>query len=379
MARAQIRDARHDSLLLGTGMGPRKAGTSGPIERFISNHLMPSVRTTRPESLPAVDLCQSQIALRAVLASVLMLAVGVALDSSTRDVATWWASFSMGCALTVPAVLSWLVAGCMVFRRFADQATGRALAAVVAGAVAAVWPWLGWQGLQGAEVDSLRAVGLAAAGALSAAAFTVGLRYRQLLMHPAHTSTRLAVLQARIRPHFLFNTLNTVMALVRVDPAKAESVLADLSDLFRAALTDSEASVAMESTLGQEIDLGRRYLAIEQLRFGDRMRVIWDLDPAAENARLPPLMLQPLLENAVRHGVEPSAGRGTVEIRTRREIGLVRVVITNSTPDRGSLPGHGMALDNLRERLVLMHGLACDFRMGQEGDFYRVVIQVPPG
>jgi two-component system sensor histidine kinase AlgZ len=212
---------------------------------------------------------------------------------------------------------------------------------------------------------------------MTALVFTLGLRYRRLLMQPSQASTRLAVLQSRIRPHFLFNTLNTAIALVRIDPLRAESVLEDLSDLFRAALVDADSEPALESSLAEELALGRRYLAIEQVRFGERLRVHWDLDPSAEGARLPHLLLQPLLENAVRHGVEPSSDIASVHIQTRREAGLVSLIITNPLPSEASVPGHRMALDNLRERLVLMHGVACDFRAGRNGDRYRVAIQVP--
>lgn len=307
----------------------------------------------------------------------MLLAVGVALDSSTTDLAMWWASFALACGLAMPAVLSWLVVGCLAFRRLADGSGSRALAAGLIGAAASLWPWLGWHGLQGAHVDPLRGTAIAAAGALTALVFTLGLRYRRLLTQPAQASTRLAVLQSRIRPHFLFNTLNTAIALVRIDPWRAESVLEDLSDLFRAVLAEAESDPAVESTLAEELALGRRYLAIEQVRFGERLGVHWDLDPAAEGARLPPLLLQPLLENAVRHGVEPSSDKASVHILTRREAGLVRLVITNSIPPEASVPGHRMALDNLRERLSLMHGMACDFRAGRDGDRFRVAIQLP--
>ncbi len=119
---------------------------------------------------------------------------------------------------------------------------------------------------------------------------------------PAATTARLEELQSRIRRTFLFNTLNSAIALVREEPAKAETMLEDLAELFRQALADPGES----GTLADEIALAERYLAIEQVRFGDRLRIRWDLDAAASSARLPPLLLQPLVENAIKHGVEPS-------------------------------------------------------------------------
>jgi two-component system sensor histidine kinase AlgZ len=195
---------------------------------------------------------------------------------------------------------------------------------------------------------------------------------------PSDARARLAELQSRIRPHFLFNTLNTAVSLVRTDPARAEGVLEDLADLFRVALIDTGgASGAV--TLGSELDLARRYLAIESLRFGDRLRLEWQLDPAADAARLPPLVLQPLLENAVRHGVEPAEAGGMVRVRTRVRLGRAEITIDNSVGTAASRPGHGLALANVRERLRLLHDLDAQFDVYQGDGRYRVRLVVPIG
>ena len=190
---------------------------------------------------------------------------------------------------------------------------------------------------------------------------------------PAATAARLTELQARIRPHFLFNTLNTAIALVRVDPARAEGVLEDLAELFRVALTDIGESV----TLAEEVELARRYLAIEQVRFGERLKISWELDEDAGGARVPPLILQPLVENAVRHGVEPSAEGGTLRIRTRAKLGRAMVTIANTVPAEPSRPGSGMALKNVRERLHLMHDMAAQFEARRVEGAFRVQLVVP--
>jgi two-component system sensor histidine kinase AlgZ len=190
---------------------------------------------------------------------------------------------------------------------------------------------------------------------------------------PAETAARLAELQSRIRPHFLFNTLNSALALVRHDPERAEGLLEDLAELFRVAISGNAESV----TLGQEIELARRYLDIEAVRFGARLQLHWDLDPAAAPARVPPLMLQPLVENAVRHGVEPSDTGGTIRVRTRVKMGRALISIVNSVPQATSRPGHGMALRNVRERLRLMHDVAAQFDARRDGDSFRVQIVVP--
>ena len=150
-------------------------------------------------------------------------------------------------------------------------------------------------------------------------------------------------------------------------------MLEDLAELFRVALAESAESVS----LGEEVDLAQRYLAIEQIRFGSRLHVTWELDPQAASARVPPLLLQPLVENAVRHGVEPSPEGGVIRVRTKVKLGRAVLSIANSVPKEPSRPGHGMALKNVRERLRLMHDVAAQFEMRKDEDVFRVQIVVP--
>src|SRR5258706_11971560 len=128
---------------------------------------------------------------------------------------------------------------------------------------------------------------------------------------PALAEARLQALQARIRAHFLFNSLNAVLALIRRDRKRAERALEDLADLFRALMSDGRSLVR----LADEIALIERYAAIEQIRLGERLRMSWEIDNAPVDALLPPLVLQPLLENAVYHGVEPGTGICDVLVR----------------------------------------------------------------
>jgi two-component system sensor histidine kinase AlgZ len=215
-------------------------------------------------------------------------------------------------------------------------------------------------------------------GALLAGLLVGALVLRARGRTPAATTARLAELQSRIRPHFLFNTLNSAIALVRAEPARAETLLEDLSDLFRAALLDRGET----TTLAQEVQLARHYLAIEQVRFGDRLRVQWQIDPAADAARLPPLLLQPLVENAIKHGVEPSTEGGEVQVRTRLKGDRVRIDILNTLPN-ATLPfetrsaGHGIALANVRDRLRLLHDVEIEFSAGVRDDHYHVRITFP--
>jgi two-component system, LytTR family, sensor histidine kinase AlgZ len=190
---------------------------------------------------------------------------------------------------------------------------------------------------------------------------------------PAQTAARLSELQARIRPHFLFNTLNSAIALVREDPAKAELVLEDLSDLFRHALADQGGFV----TLDKEVAVARSYLEIEQVRFGERLAVEWSIDPGAAKAKVPPLLLQPLVENAVKHGVEPSAIGAQVKVTTQRRGSIVVIKVTNTVPAGQGRPGHGIAQDNVRERLRLLHDVQAQFRTALKDGIYQVRMEVP--
>ena len=160
---------------------------------------------------------------------------------------------------------------------------------------------------------------------------------------------------------------------MRAEPAKAEALLEDLSDLFRHALMDQGAAV----TLADEIALARRYLAIEQVRFGERLDVQWALDPEADHAKLPPLLLQPLVENAVRHGVEPSATGAAVRISTQRRGAMVVVKITNTVPAGQGSEGHGLALRNVQDRLALLHDVQAQFRCGLKDGVYQVRMEFP--
>jgi two-component system sensor histidine kinase AlgZ len=318
------------------------------------------------------DVCHAGVVLRTLLAA--EAAVGLGVLFVALDFEDWLQRLAAASAVTVPAVLLWLVSACLLRRPLGALVPSlRWVSAMLLGAVAAVIPALLVQSL---ALDLLGEQPLLApviAGAAGAAAVYGWLQLRARGLLPADTTARLAELQSRIRPHFLFNTLNTALALVRIDPARAEGVLEDLAELFRVALTDIGESVSLD----EEVELARRYLAIEQVRFGSRLNIVWELDAAAGTARVPPLILQPLVENAVRHGVEPSPEGGTVRIRTRVKMGRAQVVIANTVPGEASRPGAGMALKNVRDRLHLMHDMAAQFEARRVDGAFRVQLVVP--
>jgi two-component system sensor histidine kinase AlgZ len=191
---------------------------------------------------------------------------------------------------------------------------------------------------------------------------------------PALSEARLQALQARIRPHFLFNSLNAVLALIRRDPKRAERALEDLADLFRTLMSDGRRFVR----LADEIALLERYASIEQLRLGERLRIVWELDTAPPDALLPPLVLQPLLENAVYHGVEPGTGAGEVVVHVERRGDRVLARIENPYhPEHQHRAGNRMALANIRERLQLFFDAEARLETGEREGRYRVEIEIP--
>ena len=192
---------------------------------------------------------------------------------------------------------------------------------------------------------------------------------------PALAEARLQALQARIRPHFLFNSLNAVLSLIRRDPKHAERALEDLADLFRTLMADARRFVR----LADEIALIERYAALEKLRLGERLRITWELDAAPSDALLPPLVLQPLLENAIYHGVEPGTGVSDVLVRIERRGDRVLGCIENplAQADQPQRAGNRMALENIRERLALFFDAEARIEMHIEGGRYRVEIEIP--
>ena len=209
-------------------------------------------------------------------------------------------------------------------------------------------------------------------GLLGLAAFQNHWRARQLAV--LAKQSELEALQARIRPHFLFNTLNTGAALVHQRPADAEQLLLDLADLFRAALGGSR-----EITLEEELALTRRYLEIESLRFGDRLQIAWTLPEPIPAAVIPVLSIQPLVENAIRHGVEASADGGLIEIIVSTSTDAVDITIRNRLPPQGAPGnrGHNIGLQSVSARVhALTKGLG-RLKTSVDDDHFTATILLP--
>ncbi len=193
-------------------------------------------------------------------------------------------------------------------------------------------------------------------------------------LSPAIAEARLQALQARIRPHFLFNSINAVLSLIRQEPKRAETALEDMAELFRVLMAENREL----APLAREVQLCRQYLGLEQLRLGERLKLEWHIDKMPADAMIPPLVLQPLLENAVYHGIEPLTEPGVVSIdiyATREE---VHAVLRNPySVDGGHHGGNKMALGNIRERLQLHFDAEASLTSRITGDVYQVHIIMP--
>ncbi|VAX08303.1 Autolysis histidine kinase LytS [hydrothermal vent metagenome] len=190
------------------------------------------------------------------------------------------------------------------------------------------------------------------------------------------SKARLQALQSRIRPHFLFNSMNTIASLTRSDPGKAEMATENLADLFRASLLDSK----QYQTMKEELELCRRYLEIEVLRLGDRLQVHWDVDELPLQALIPPLLLQPLLENAIYHGIEPLTGGGRIDINGSLNKQYLQILIDNPLPvtlGHARSSGNQIALDNIRERLHTLYGARAGLETEQNEQRYRTRLFFP--
>jgi two-component system sensor histidine kinase AlgZ len=336
-----------------------------------TNSTQSSTRGPAHYSQALPDLCNLGITVR-VLLSVNVAAVLLALPGSDGPL-PWLARFLDWAAVVEPAVLLSIALVCGL-RRFLTREKPwiQVLAAclIVACMTVLCQVAVSLVTQQQASLWNLGAgavVGAACAGALIAM-----FRWRAATRRPALAEARLAALSATIRPHFFFNALNAVLGVVRSDPRTAETMLEDLAELFRN-LAKNKSVV----TLAEEVDTARKYLAIESLRLGNRLQVQWHQDPGLEDLTIPQLTLQPLVENAVRHGVEPAEAPGAIRVKISRKGRDLLIAVDNPFSGKAGAPGLQMALANIRERLMLMYDLEASLTASERSGRYLVVLRLP--
>lgn len=321
-----------------------------------------------------------------LLAELLALLLTIAAPSSVAAAVDRLALFSV---MSQWIALCCLATLCLLQRRLATLPDYAAAAAAYAATllvtlVVSELAWrlaVGWLSLSGSVGTGhtgflLRCLGISAiAWALALRYFYVRHQWRRRVESEA--GARFAALQARIRPHFLFNCMNTIAGLTRQAPALAEQAVEDLSDLLRASLNDAGQPVTLE----QEIALCRGYLRIEQQRLGARLGVEWNVAPETLAQRLPALTLQPLLENAVYHGIECLPAGGTIRIDCAARPDGVAVAITNplAPPAAGgsARPGHHMARENVAQRLSAFFERDGLLRFTGDADRYHIELFLP--
>ena len=335
------------------------------------------------------DLCKPQAVLALVLiASLVAIVLALARQSVSGELWTELASTSallLGTALCCAALLcrarTWLAQLPLTASTLA--ALGLIIAAV--GLVSESVYWFGrwWDDRLGAPSGLFPpshaafllpnlAIGTIVGG-IALRYFYISNEWRRSVELEARS--RIRALQARIRPHFLFNSMNTIASLTRSDPARAEEAIEDLADLFRFSLSDARGQI----TLREELEVARIYQRIEQLRLGERLQVRWNVGELPSDAIVPSLLLQPLLENAIGHGIEPLPQGGTVTVAGRCDGDEVVVEIENpvSATARAVRNGNRMALDNIRQRLELAFPGRASVDVADDGTCYRVTLRFP--
>jgi two-component system sensor histidine kinase AlgZ len=346
--------------------------------------------TERP-SFYLPDFCRAQ----SVLAVILIAALVALLFTLARHgvSADFWTDLSRIALFLLWAALATAALWCAargVLSRL-DVLKGSALALAIALAVTALVTEGAWQFEQYAR----RSLGAATSAhdhehlqmmlrnlAVCAIAAGLALRYFYVAHQwqsnvEAEAQSRVRALQARIRPHFLFNSMNTIASLTRSDPRLAEQAIADLSDLFRASLREHRERIP----LAHEIEIARAYERVERLRLGSRLAVNWQIDGLPMDAPVPALILQPLIENAVYHGIEPLEKGGTIRVAGRLDGRHIVLTIDNPVAPRvvARRTGHRIGLENVRQRLELMFHGEGEVEVIEAPERFVVTLRFPAG
>ncbi len=318
------------------------------------------------------NFCNLGVMLRSLLIANLFVAAAALLRASSLPAAAL--EFQLLAAYCEPVLIASLLALCGARRMLHAMGYGASLATIAAFEVFLAWI----VSLVGADlVPGRRAMPFAHVALLVLFVTGCVLAYfdlRARALSPAIAEARIQALQARIRPHFLYNSINAVLSLIRSEPRRAERALEDMADLFRVLMADNRTLAPIAS----EVELVRQYLAIESLRLGERLRVAWRIEGMPADALVPPLVLQPLVENAVYHGIEPSPTGGEIAIEVGLSGGQLVMTLTNPVPaESRQTVGNKMALANIRERLQLHFDAEASMKSELRDAIYRVTIRMP--
>lgn len=344
---------------------------------------MTALDTTSASAKPFLpDFCNVRILFSMVILAELLAFTLTLGNTVTYDQAGGWTHLSLVSLFIQWVVLSSALVLC-ISRRWLNKLNNRKAAAVayallliITALASEIAYWIIQIESSSTHLEFIFR-NLTVSGIISALAlryFYVQYRMKQTIESEARA--RIQALQARIRPHFLFNSMNTIASLTRTQPALAEEVVEDLAELFRMTLADTREQV----TLKEELDLCRRYLHIEELRLGERLKVTWNTQNLTDDTPLPALIIQPLLENAIYHGIEPLPEGGAVYIIGWQDEGIINITVNNPMPPQhpaNHRAGHGMALENIRERLAVHYGAQGELLLERSDTEYQVRITFP--
>ena len=327
------------------------------------------------------DLCQAQSILFLVLVAELLVIV---MELAPSDLITFdWAQLGLASLFVQWVVLSSAAVLCNIrpwlSRMTAIRATmtGYSLILLLTLAFSVGAEFLVMKGDWGTHQTGAVARNVIVAAVMTGIAFRYFYLQHQLRQQEkAELNSRIQALQSRIRPHFLFNSMNIIASLIEVDPVAAEGVVEDLSLLFRASLNDSTSEPV---PLEDELELCAKYVHIEALRLDDRLEVDWAVEVDPTRVRIPMLTLQPLIENAIYHGIQPHPEGGVVKISIRQEDRTMVLEVTNPVvANRQSHErGNRMALENIRHRLEAIYGYGTSVTTYQDESTFRTRIAYP--
>ncbi|HJN49355.1 MAG: histidine kinase [Pseudomonadales bacterium] len=353
----------------------------GRIKRWLTEHGSTTELTGDDFFLP--DLCQAQSLFYMVLVAELLVFVLLLSDSGLASFS--WMRLGLTSLFVQWVVLTSAAILCNI-RPILKDVNIAAAVIVAYGLVLSVtllFSLLAEWALRGGGTNGLQVDWTAVTSKVLISAIITGLGFRYLyLQHQlrsqeqAELTARIQALQSRIRPHFLFNSMNIIASLIAVEPDTAERVVEDLSLLFRASLNES---TNRPVSLKEEISLCERYIRIEGLRLGDRLQVDWDVAVDPEKIEIPMLTLQPLLENAIYHGIQPLPDGGIVKVELHLAGGKFHIRVTNpvATQNQDHEKGNKMAVDNIRHRLRAIYGTASDIQTQLRGPIYETLVSYP--